>query len=529
MKISSVVILGAGSAGFMAALTLKTKLPQLNVRVVRSPNIPIIGVGEATTTVLPRHFFEYLKMKPQMFYAEAKPTYKMGIRFLWGPRKDFVYTFSYEFEKRHPQCSRNNGFYYSDEMPWLGYSSAFMLHDKVFPRRPDGLPQFHNNHAFHLENVTYVGWLENRCRDRGVVVTDATVKAEVGGEGIAALVTDAGERITGDLYLDASGFRSELLGGALKEPFRSYADTLFSDRAVVGGWNRSPGEPILPYTVAETMDAGWCWRIDHEHVIHRGYVYGSAFLSDEAAREEFLRKNPKVNPNDTWMVKFRSGRYERSWVGNVIAIGNSAGFVEPLESTALQVICVECSSLTDALLDCQCEPTPTIVKLYNRYNGDQWDDIRNFLAVHYKFNTRYQTPFWQAVRADVKLHGAEEIVEWYQENGPSVLAGNVLVHSSNSFRMDGFLALLVGQNVPYRKLYEPTPAEQEFWRRYRQQLLAEAQVGMNSEEVLHALRTPGLKWGDPNEPMVQPPSGPANVPRPGAANRPGPASGRVKG
>ncbi len=517
MKISSVVILGAGSAGFMAALTLKTKIPHLNVRVVRSPNIPIIGVGEATTVVLPRHFFEYLKLKPQKFYAEAKPTYKMGIRFLWGPRKDFGSTFSFEYEKRLPQCARNNGFYYSDEMPWMGNASAFMLHNKVFPRRPDGMPQFHNNHAFHLENVTYVGWLENCCRDAGVVVTDATVTAEVGGAGIAALVTESGERITGDLYLDASGFRSELLGGALKEPFRSYADTLFSDRAVIGGWNRSPGEPITPYTIAETMDAGWCWQIDHEQVIHRGYVYGSAFISDEAAREEFLRKNPKADPNDTRVVKFRSGRYERSWVGNVVAIGNSAGFVEPLESTALQVICVECSSLTDALLDCQCDPTPTIVKLYNRYNGDQWDDIRNFLAVHYKFNTRYNTPFWQAVRADVKLHGAEPIVEWYQENGPSVLAGNVLVHSSNSFRMDGFMALLVGQNVPYQRTYEPTLVEQEFWRRYRQQLALEAKAGMNSEEVLHALRTPGLKWGDPNEPMQRP-----------ATSHPGAASVRAR-
>src|SRR6187455_3229269 len=99
--------------------------------------------------------------------------------------------------------------------------------------------------------------------------------------------------------------------------------------------------------------------------------------------EEFLRKNPKVNPAETRLVKFRSGRYERSWVKNVVGIGNAAGFVEPLESTALQVICVECSSLTDALLDCLCEPTPTLVKLYNRYNGEQWDDIRNFLAVHY--------------------------------------------------------------------------------------------------------------------------------------------------
>ena len=98
------------------------------------------------------------------------------------------------------------------------------------------------------------------------------------------------------------------------------------------------------------------------------------------------------------------------------------------------------------------------------------------------------------MRADAKLHGAEPIVEWYQENGPSVLAGTVLVHSSNSFRMDGFLALLVGQRVPYRKIHEPSPIEQKFWLTYRQGLVADAQHGMSSEEALHALRTPGLQW-----------------------------------
>ncbi len=495
MRISTVVVLGAGSAGFMAALTLKSKLPQLSVRVVRSPHIGIIGVGEATTVVFVKHFFEYLKMRPREFYLEAKPTWKMGIRFLWGPRKDFVYTFSYEYAKRHPQLARNNGFYYSDETPWLGQASAFMLHDKVFPRGANGNPQFHNNYAFHLENVSFVGWLERRSREIGVEVTDATVTPELGGEGIAALITESGERITGDLYIDASGFRSELLGKALKEPFNSYADTLFSDRAVIGGWDRAPGEPILPYTVAETMDAGWCWRIDHEHVIHRGYVYGSAFISDDAAREEFLRKNPKVNPAQTSIVKFRSGRYARSWVGNVVAIGNSAGFVEPLESTGLQVLSVEATTLTDSLIDSRCEPTPSLIKLYNRYNGDQWDDIRNFLAVHYKFNTRYDTPFWQAVRADVALHGAADIVEFYQDNGPSLLAEAALVHPSNSFRIDGFLALLVGQRVPYKKTYEPTTAETAFWRQFRQQCAAEAQKGMTSEEVIRIIRSPGTAWG----------------------------------
>src|SRR5690606_35057058 len=105
--------------------------------------------------------------------------------------------------------------------------------------------------------------------------------------------------------------------------------------------------------------------------------------------------------------------------------------------TALQVICVQSSTLADSLLDSLCEPTPSLIKLYNSYNGEQWDDIRNFLAIHYKFNTRVNTPFWQACREDTALHRAEDIVEFYRENGPSVVAGVALVHPTNSFKIDG--------------------------------------------------------------------------------------------
>ena len=492
MKISSIAVLGAGSAGLMAALTLKKKLPLLDVRVTRSQDIGIIGVGEGTTVVFPRHFFEYLKMKPKDFYAEAEPTWKMGIRFLWGPRKVFYYTFSFEFEKRLPELTRNNGFYYDEQFPWMGQASAFMAHGKVFPRQPNGLPHFHNNHAFHIENKKLVSWLENRCRDAGVIIKDATVTAEKRGEGIAALITETGERITADLYIDASGFRSELLSRTLGESYLSYSDALFCDRAVIGGWQRTT-EPILPYTTAETMDAGWSWQIEHESFINRGYVYASNAISDEQATQELLGKNPKISTTPR-VVKFRSGRYARTWVGNVVGIGNAVGFVEPLEATALQVISIETSTLADSLIDCLCEPTPTMIDLYNRYNADQWDDIRNFLAIHYKYNTRLNTPFWQACRNDTALHGAQAIVDWYRENGPSVLAGIALVHPSNSFRMDGYLALLVGQDVPYQKRYDAPPLERAFWTKRCQALAEEAKRGMDVGEALRAIRTPGLAW-----------------------------------
>ncbi len=146
---------------------------------------------------------------------------------------------------------------------------------------------------------------------------------------------ESGRRETADLYLDASGFASVLLGKALGEPFVSYDKTLFCDRAVVGGWDRKDPEDMVikPYTTCETMNCGWCWQIEHENRINRGYVYSSGFISDEEAEKEFRMKNPKVGP--TRIVRFVSGRYRNVWVKNVVAVGNAGGFVEPLEATAL--------------------------------------------------------------------------------------------------------------------------------------------------------------------------------------------------
>jgi tryptophan 7-halogenase len=494
MPIRDVLVLGAGSAGLMAALTLKRKLPDLAVRVVRSPEMGVIGVGEGTTPSFPKHFFEYLKLKPQQFYARAEPTWKLGVKFLWGPRPEFYYTFAYELQQRLPELRRNNGFYFSEEFKCAGPMSAFMAEDKAFPRRPDGAPIFHTRHAFHVENVKLVAWLEDVCRALGVVITDATVSAIRGENGIDALITEDGARMTADLYVDASGFRSELLGRALQEDYISYSDALFCDRAVIGGWSRSD-EPIKPYTVAETMDSGWCWQIEHENWINRGYVYSSSFITDDEARAEFLRKNPKV-ANEPRLVKFRSGRCRRSWVGNVVGIGNAVGFVEPLEASALQVICVGASTLADSLVDSLCDPPPTLIALYNRYNGQAWDDIRDFLATHYAFNTRLNTDFWKAARNDTNLHSAQYLVDFYKENGPSVVAGDQLLHPSNAFGMDGYLTLLVAQNVPHAKPHEPTPEECVIWRNKYNAWLNEARRGLDVKQCLSAIRGAAPKWGN---------------------------------
>ncbi|RYD27232.1 MAG: hypothetical protein EOP86_24830, partial [Verrucomicrobiaceae bacterium] len=336
--IQHILILGAGTAGLLAALTLKMKLPHLKVEVLRSPDIGVIGVGEGTNITFPVHMFEYLGVSKERFYSLVDPTWKLGIRFLWGSRPDFFYPFATEFSGRFPEVSRANATYLGENDRWIGPISALMAHDKAFPRNANGRPEMHDYTAFHLENRRLVGGLEVLCREAGVEITDGTLsRAERGSEGIAALNLTDGRRVKADLYVDASGFRSELMGQAMAEPLISFSRSLYCDRAVIGGWERKPGETILPYTLAETMEAGWAWRIDHEDLINRGYVYSSPFLSDDEARAEFLRKNPRVDPASTRVVKFVSGRRARAWVGNCVCIGNAGGFVEPLEATAIQV------------------------------------------------------------------------------------------------------------------------------------------------------------------------------------------------
>ena len=310
--------------------------------------------------------------------------------------------------------------------------------------------------------------------------------AERGDQGIAALITQSGERLTPDLYCDACGFRSELLGRALGEPFLSYEDALFCDRAVIAGWPRTD-EPIKPYTVAETMDAGWCWQIEHESWINRGYVYSSKFMSDQTALDEFLKKNPKV-ANEPRLVKFRSGRYARNWVGNVVGIGNAVGFVEPLEATALQIICVQASTLVDSLVDSLCEPNPTLIHLYNEYNSRAWDDIRDFLAVHYKFNTRLETPFWRQCREETELCGAAAVHHFYVENGPSALGKNFNLSPNNPYNLDGYLAMFIGMKVPYEKVHRPSEREWEFWKKAIAERAAVGRAGFTVREALEYIR-----------------------------------------
>jgi len=492
--IDHVGILGGGSAGFLTAIAVKARVPGVAVTVIRSKEIGIIGVGEGTTASVPRLLHGYMGIEPAAFHRVAQPTWKLGIKFIWGPRPRFHYPFIPQVSAQWSGLSRPNGYYCREVFDFASPGAAMMAFDRAFARSPNGDPVIEREVAYHLENRHLVEFLEQHAAGLGVrIVEDTVLNVRQDERGIAGLDLRSGAAFAADLYVDCSGFASVLLGKALAEPWESFAGSLFCDRAIVGGWDRGPAEVIQPYTTSENMEAGWCWRIDHEHRVNRGYVYSSAFISDEAAEAELRAKNPKVGP--TRIVRFVSGHHRRAWVRNVVAIGNADGFVEPLEATSLAVICAQAKGVAETLVDAdRQEPGAALVGQFNARTARTWECIRQFLAIHYRFNTRFDTPFWRECRAKVDLAGAAPLVEYYQENGPSVLWELTLLDRCDPFGIDGYLTLLVGQQVPYRRAFEPSAGERATWGMVQEKLAADARAAMTVKEALAAIRSPGWRW-----------------------------------
>jgi len=493
--IQRVLVLGGGSAGFLAAISLKIRIPHLDVMVLRSKELGIIGVGEGTTNTIPYHLHDYLKLPVKSFYEIAQPLWKLGIRFEWGSRPYFNYVFGLELDTRYKGLSKGTG-HYCDDTPfeYVGYPSSLMTENKAFYRTPTGPRLVGGEMALHIENEKFVAWLEGEAVRCGVRITDDTVTEVLQDEkGITGLKLASGGLATADLFVDSSGFYSLLLGKTLGEPFVSFKNALFCDRAVVGGWARTD-EVIKPYTTAETMNCGWCWQIEHEHRINRGYVYASAFISDEEAEREFRSKNPKVDK--TRIVKFVSGCYRRGWVKNVVGVGNAFGFLEPLEATSLATICVQAQMIVETLRSSHGYVSESLRELYNLRGKRMWDSNRDFLAVHYKFNTRVDNAFWRECWEKTDIGAGEELVEYFRENGPSGLWRVPLFQATEykNYGMEGYFAMLVGMKMPYKKTYQPTPAEGQLWNRIQQEFKTSAAQAYSVKEALELVRSPQWEW-----------------------------------
>jgi tryptophan halogenase len=479
-------VLGGGTAGYFAALAIRRRFPDTEVTLIESSKIPIIGVGEATTTLMPPFLHQQLGLDGPGLFAAVRPTFKLGIRFEWGlPGGSF---FEYPFGEADPV----HAFLHGGSLRWQSLTSALMERNLApVLRGPDGdvlslLPRV--KFAYHLENASFVAYLARAARERGIRHLDRKIDRitpREDGRGIEGITTEDGALLRFDFYIDATGFRSLVLGETLGSPFESYASSLLCDRAAVATIPQPPGL-VRPYTTAETMDAGWCWRIPVEGEDHRGYVFSSRFLDDDRAVAEMRAKNPGMG--EPWFVRFRSGRHRDFLLGNAAAVGNAYGFVEPLESTALHMVIVEIAHLL-AVFEAMDAPggAAGLPGRVNQDVGAHWDALRWFLALHYRHNRRLDTPFWRTARAEVDGSGLADFERRFRQAGPWATENDPgIPRQDPTFGWGGLMILLLGQRVPTA----PFPARQtaEAWNERVEKLRKLQERALPQGEALGLLR-----------------------------------------
>jgi tryptophan halogenase len=483
--IRTVGVIGGGTAGYLTALALRTTRPWLDVALVESKNIPIIGVGEATVPGMVAFLHHFIGVEPAEFYRQVEPTWKLGIKFLWGPDAD---GFTAPFDWGHHSIGGLGALQEQGTINGFSLGSLLMMSDRTPVLDIGGQPVSLMKYlpfAYHLDNGRFVRYLTGLAARRGVRHVDATVAETVlsGDDWIDYLRTTDGQELRYDFYVDCTGFRSLLMGKALGVPFESYASSLFTDSAITV--NRDHGGRLKPYTTATTMDAGWCWTIPVPESDHLGYVYSSAAISDDQAAAELRRCFPGAG--EPKQVRFRSGRHALAWQGNVMAIGNSYAFVEPLESTGLLMITSAIRILAASLPATWSRPLAR--DAVNASLARRWDGLRWFLAIHYRYNTRKDTPFWKQARSQADVSGLQPVLDLFASGAPLNRRQPAVRRIASEvaplfYGLAGIDNILLGQHVPTQLMPTAEPARQ--WRARKRAAEALLRQALPQREALSA-------------------------------------------
>jgi len=400
----SVVILGGGSAGWMAANLINQRWGASGTRVtlIESSDIGIIGVGEGSTPQL-KAFFDELGIDEREWMPRCNATYKAGIEFAgWSDRPGHDLYF-------HPFPTALDGFtqpsfFYNARARRTGrdvpaHPDPFYLPTRIAregraPVAPANFP-FLVSYGYHFDAQLLGAFLREVATARGVNHVDARIASvELGADGeVAALVAEDGRRFEAELFVDASGFRAVIIEGALGEKHLPFAINLFNDSAVVAP-TELPAAGIHACTRATAKSAGWIWHIPLQHRVGNGYVYSSRYIDDEAAAAELRAHCGLPEETEVRHLKMRVGRVERSWVKNCLAVGLAQGFLEPLEATALHIVQVTVSGFLDSWEE---GPPDT----FNAAIARRYEGIRDYIVCHYRAALRSDTDYWRdATRND---------------------------------------------------------------------------------------------------------------------------------
>lgn len=449
-----VVILGGGTAGWMAAAALTSMLPphRVSVTLVESEAIGIIGVGEATLPHL-RQFNETIGLAEDDFIRETRATYKLGIEFVnWGaPGERYI----------HPFGAYGNE---TDGIPfhqfWLASRPEAPISDleacslpiqacraNRFARPQSDRPGLADSYgyAYQFDSTLYAPLLRRHAEARGAIRIEgralgADQDAVTGN--ITAIRLAGGKSIEGDFFIDCSGFKGLLIEDTLASGYEDWSKWLPCDRAIAAPTALTGPRP--PYTRATAGDAGWQWRIPLQHRMGNGHVYASEFLSDDTAGEAFLAALDSAPLAEPRRLFFKTGKRKSIWSHNCISAGLASGFLEPLESTSIHLTQLAITHFLELFpLDDDCAVERTA---YNALMDREFERVRDFLILHYVATRREDSEFWRHMRAmDIPDSLAEKRALFEA-------TGRVATYQQGLFLEPSWVAVYLGQGVRPRAL-----------------------------------------------------------------------------
>ncbi len=447
--ISRVVVVGGGTAGWMTAAALARFLDGTDTRIqlIESELIGTVGVGEATIPAI-HDFNNKLGLDEREFMRKTSATFKLGIEFVDWTRIGDAYM--------HPfgtfgQDLNGVGFHhywrslhkFGDDADIGDYCLAQSAAKQGRFALPKSDPQSIYStyaYAFHFDASKYAAYLRNYAEQRGVVrtegkVVDVSIDSDSGF--IDAVVLDDHQVIEGDLFVDCSGFRGLLIEQALHTGYEDWSHWLPCDRAVA-----IPSEHVRtprPYTRATARQAGWQWNIPLQHRTGNGLVYCSQYLSDDEAvsmLQSNIEGEPLADPN---LLRFTTGRRTKTWNRNCIAIGLSGGFLEPLESTSIWLIQAAIIELLRTFPDQGFAAVD--IDSFNEVMASRFEQVRDFLILHYYRVERGDSDFWNACRTMSIPDSLACRIELFEKRGHVVYSNDELFIEGN------WLSVLLGQNV----------------------------------------------------------------------------------
>jgi hypothetical protein len=407
----SIVILGGGTAGWIAAnlMAHHWEDKDLDITLVESPDIGIIGVGEGSTPPL-KAFLELIGTSESDWMGRCDATYKVGITFRdWSTRPGFdeyFHPFLCQADEMIVPAFFHNSFLRRQGVDLDGHPSQFFIEwelakQRLAPVAPPNFP-FDMGYGYHFNSGLLGVFLREWAENKGVKYREATVTDVVLRDDgyIDYLQTDTEDTIKADFYVDSTGFRSRLLQEALGVPFESCEDVLFNDSAVV--FPTDADENPEPQTVSTALKYGWGWKIPLTTRFGNGYVYSSKYVDDDDAEMEFREHLGLVdNDIEARRLKFKVGRVKEHWYKNCLAVGLSQGFIEPLEATALDMVQETVARFIEAANNGNF--TDQYRDDFNDRISGRFDAVRDYIVCHYRINTRTDTDYWRDCGSNDKI------------------------------------------------------------------------------------------------------------------------------